>query len=450
MPLRLHPLWYSPLLPALFFVSAVGLGLMMVTLEAFLSASLYQHRPRMDLLAGLGKAAAGVLWLYLALRLGDLAVRGVLSEVWSGSWKGVLFVVEVLVSALLPALLLSFRAVRTHPLGLGTGAVLTVSGMVLNRLSVGVIAMQRPPGTSYFPTWTELAISLGIVAAAGLVFLFFAERLSVFAEEEAAEAEPPSLYARPVFDLSTQVYLDPSFRQTVARRSLAFVVAAALVAAVIPSRIVTGQEPPRTPVAEAVGWDVLRIDGDRDGRWVLFDHQDHEEIVKSRRSGRSACRQCHHLSKPHDGPTACAECHRDMHLPTSIFDHDLHQQWLGGNVSCGECHEGRHAADTAKPCGECHEDMKPTRPGKAFKAVAVSHQDAMHKQCIGCHKEPDRWSVGHQRRDTPPLERCPTCHGAREEGRGGKGKEEEGNGPKIMQEVSRYEQVDPTEPGPGL
>ena len=27
MPYRLHPLWYSPLLPVLFFVSAVGLGL---------------------------------------------------------------------------------------------------------------------------------------------------------------------------------------------------------------------------------------------------------------------------------------------------------------------------------------------------------------------------------------------------------------------------------------
>jgi len=34
-PYRLHPLWYSPIIWILFFFSAVGLGLMMVTAESF-------------------------------------------------------------------------------------------------------------------------------------------------------------------------------------------------------------------------------------------------------------------------------------------------------------------------------------------------------------------------------------------------------------------------------
>jgi Ni/Fe-hydrogenase subunit HybB-like protein len=37
-PFRTHPLWYSPIIYVLYFISAVGLGLMMVTLESLLSS----------------------------------------------------------------------------------------------------------------------------------------------------------------------------------------------------------------------------------------------------------------------------------------------------------------------------------------------------------------------------------------------------------------------------
>ncbi len=38
MPYRLHPLWYSPVLPLLFLVSAIALGMMMVTFESHFTA----------------------------------------------------------------------------------------------------------------------------------------------------------------------------------------------------------------------------------------------------------------------------------------------------------------------------------------------------------------------------------------------------------------------------
>ena len=38
MPYRLHPLWYSPILPLLFLVSAIALGMMMVTFESHFTA----------------------------------------------------------------------------------------------------------------------------------------------------------------------------------------------------------------------------------------------------------------------------------------------------------------------------------------------------------------------------------------------------------------------------
>ena len=76
MPYRLHPLWYSPILPLLFLVSAIALGMMMVTFESHFTAWLYRRKPETEALAPLGGAARWVLLLYLAIRFGDLAIRG--------------------------------------------------------------------------------------------------------------------------------------------------------------------------------------------------------------------------------------------------------------------------------------------------------------------------------------------------------------------------------------
>ena len=60
MPYRLHPLWYSPILPMLFLISAIALGLMMVMFESHFTAYLYRRKPE--------TRAAGVAWP--ALRAG--------------------------------------------------------------------------------------------------------------------------------------------------------------------------------------------------------------------------------------------------------------------------------------------------------------------------------------------------------------------------------------------
>ena len=102
MPARVHPLWYSPILPPMFLISAIALGLMMVCFEAMATGYLYKHDHDMKLLGGLGKVASWVLFAYLALRLGDLAYRGQLPHMFDGSWEATLFGFEIMLSALLP------------------------------------------------------------------------------------------------------------------------------------------------------------------------------------------------------------------------------------------------------------------------------------------------------------------------------------------------------------
>ena len=152
-----------------------------------------------------------------------------------------------------------------------------------------------------------------------------------------------------------------------------------------------------TPVKDALGWDTLKIDGNRAKHAVLFPHADHQKRIGK---SRQACMTCHHMSKPMDGPTGCHVCHRDMYLSMSIFDHESHQQALGGNKACSECHPQNKAKENAKPCRECHGSYTKTLSDYA----ARSFESAMHSRCVGCHRKESK-KVG-----KPAITKCRACH----------------------------------------
>ena len=264
-PHRLHPLWYSPILWILFFISAAGLGLMVVAAESLFSAWLFGHKVRLDLLSGLGRAASIVLFGYAGLRLGDLAARGAMGALWDGSWQSILFLIELSASALIPAALLSFRRVRSSAAGLAACAGMTILGVIGYRFDVCLVAFTRPEGMSYVPTWMEAAVSLGIVAGGMLAFLFFVERLRVYPEEEGGPSEEASPTAgRPDFaPTGTRLLLPGSLSET-RRYSLAAVIGAAAAAACLPGAILSGRQLPTTPASAPRtldGWMQTRAGG---------------------------------------------------------------------------------------------------------------------------------------------------------------------------------------------
>ncbi|RPH55159.1 Ni/Fe-hydrogenase cytochrome b subunit, partial [bacterium] len=80
-PDKLHGLWYSPLLPVFFFVSAVAGGLAMTIFESFMSYRAFGKRLEPELLSGLARVAVVVLGVYALLKVQDLAGRGALGLV---------------------------------------------------------------------------------------------------------------------------------------------------------------------------------------------------------------------------------------------------------------------------------------------------------------------------------------------------------------------------------
>jgi Ni/Fe-hydrogenase subunit HybB-like protein len=399
MPVRLHELWYSNILPIMFFISAIALGFGMVSLESLVSHWLYRRKPETDLVNKLAKIAAYVLAVYFVVKIVDIAVSGELAIMFSGTFEANLFIVEVLISTVIPFILFSIPKSRS---GQWIGSAMIVFGMVFNRINVGGLTMLSATGDSYVPSWMEIAISLGVVSVAGLVFLFAIERFHIWEKRPRHPESAP--HAEPQFDHTTEVWLGSPVVAARTKYSLAFILSFAVAFALIPGDRTQSKGIRDITVQKARGGDTLFIDGNRDGYGVMFDHARHADSLNP----RVPCANCHHMNMPQDKESGCWECHRGMYTETHVFDHDWHTAASGGNLACNQCHdqEAVRQDSTAKKCEDCHIDLLPSESTILVDDyVAGSYTDVMHQQCISCHKQ-----KAAEIADKPDLALCPTCH----------------------------------------
>ena len=192
MPESLAPQWWSPVLPVSFFISSIAAGTAMVVLVGMWIAKGWRRNVSMESLAALGQVTFWSLLACLALRLGDLAVRGGLAQAFSGR-LGALFAAEVVLGSVLPLLLLARASQRANSKLLFAGSLLAAAGVVLNRTSVVVLSMNlsgTPPYAapeSYSPSLVEWGVSVGLIAATIFLYGLGARLMPLLPKRVAAE-----------------------------------------------------------------------------------------------------------------------------------------------------------------------------------------------------------------------------------------------------------------------
>jgi c(7)-type cytochrome triheme protein len=206
VPEKMHALWYTPMLPVAFFVSAIAAGLSMVIVESYISARAFGRRLEHNLLEDVGRAIVLVLALYLIIKLQDLVGRGVLHLLFIRSPESFLFQAELVFGVVVPMILLSVPAVRRDRAGLFVSALLVVIGLILNRLNVCITGMQGAMGqdyflepgmeSAYFPSVLEMAVTAFLVVMGCVGFTLAAKYLEVFPETPAGGEEAEQIAAR--------------------------------------------------------------------------------------------------------------------------------------------------------------------------------------------------------------------------------------------------------------
>jgi Ni/Fe-hydrogenase subunit HybB-like protein len=188
-PTKLHPLWYSPFIFIFFFISAILAGIAMAIIESTISHRVFArqltgHHVDVDgLVVGLGKAGAVVAFAYFFIKLQGVIDGHAWGHLATG-W-GALFLFETVGLVLIPSLLFAYGARNGKPKPVKVAAVMTVCGIILNRLNVSVIAFNWTNPIRYVPSWMEVWISITLVTLGVVAFRWIVNRMPIIREDPA-------------------------------------------------------------------------------------------------------------------------------------------------------------------------------------------------------------------------------------------------------------------------
>lgn len=191
VPGKLHPLWYSSLLPVHFYISCIAAGLSMIIFESYLIARALTKEEgfnntglKMNILSGASFAVLIALITSFLLKIYDFVDNGKLHLLTVPSTETYLFYLEILLGTIVPIYLLSYKKLRQDKKWLYIISICVISGLVLNRLNVSITGLAASSGVNYFPSFDEISITMMLVVLAIFAFRLIAKNFAVFVSDE--------------------------------------------------------------------------------------------------------------------------------------------------------------------------------------------------------------------------------------------------------------------------
>ncbi len=176
---KLHNLWYNPLLPLQFWMSAIFTGMSIIILEATMVHRYLGQPDESELLEVLTKIIPWVLGAYLTVKIAALAFLSH-GPLFDRPVLLALFLVEVVVGLIIPMIMFMKESNREDSRMQLRGASLIIFGVVLNRFNVSMFGMIQPDQVIYFPSVIESLVTIGIIAGHILFFVLLAKYFPIF------------------------------------------------------------------------------------------------------------------------------------------------------------------------------------------------------------------------------------------------------------------------------
>jgi len=184
---KIHPLWYSEFIPVLFFVSSIFAGLSMVIFEGSITNKVFSgqisgtnHHDHNKIIRGLSKICAGAMFAYFFLQI--LVFVHDKNWVYLNTNMGYWYLTEMLGFVLLPMLLFYYSFRRNNILLIKVASVITMLGIIINRLNISVIGFRWDAAVHYVPSWMEIVVTLAVIFTEIWIFRWVIYRLPVLQE----------------------------------------------------------------------------------------------------------------------------------------------------------------------------------------------------------------------------------------------------------------------------
>lgn len=187
---KIHPLWYSEFIPIMFFVSSIFAGLSMVIFEGSISHKVFSdqiseknHRAHNKILHGLSKICAVTLFAYFTLNV----LVFVHEKRWGllNSPMGYWYLTEILGFVLMPMILFFISYRKQNILLIKIASLVTMTGIILNRLNITVIGFKWDAAQHYYPSWMEITVTLAVIFTEIWIFRWIITRMPVLRDSPA-------------------------------------------------------------------------------------------------------------------------------------------------------------------------------------------------------------------------------------------------------------------------
>ncbi|OFZ22303.1 MAG: hydrogenase [Bdellovibrionales bacterium GWB1_55_8] len=175
---KVSPLWHTSLMPLLFLTSAIAMGYAVVILESIISSISFRIPFETKMLGKIAGVVPYLVIVFLMVRIGDVVYRGQLGAIFNGSLNGFVFVLEN-VLYLASVVLLLPRSKRESKQRLFIAASCLLFAGAGYRFNTFLVGFDPGPGWSYFPSFSELSVSLGLVALEIMGYIVFVKKLPV-------------------------------------------------------------------------------------------------------------------------------------------------------------------------------------------------------------------------------------------------------------------------------
>lgn len=186
---RVHPLWYSPYMHAMFYLSAIPAGLALTVMAIYLCMRSLNVRIDPTILSDCGRMIQMLLIVYAFFKVLDLISNQALGYAFQWTAEAGYFWLEVALFLVIPITLLSFESVRNNLEKLYLSCAVVVAGFMVDRLNVSINSLQSAMGTHYVPKWSEFASSILVIAAGVIAFRYAVIYLDVLPKGTAKQKQ---------------------------------------------------------------------------------------------------------------------------------------------------------------------------------------------------------------------------------------------------------------------
>jgi Ni/Fe-hydrogenase subunit HybB-like protein len=182
---KLSPLWQTGLLPLLYLIGAITMGYSIVVFESIYSSHGLKRPLETSMLAKLSGIMPWLLGIFLVIRFVDIIFRGALGSLFQFNKNTLMFIIEIALFVY-PLVVLMKVENRTRPRALFLSAAAILLAGSLYRFNSYLIALNPGEGWHYFPSFSEIMITLGIISFEIMAYLYIVKRFPVLPKTEHA------------------------------------------------------------------------------------------------------------------------------------------------------------------------------------------------------------------------------------------------------------------------